>query len=379
MIFETLWWGMRRSSVRIIFSRRGLWLKAARWVLAGWLVAGVTARADVEATVLPAKPVAASLPEAVKFDVLVYNDGDRIRGHLVDRSVDSWVFVSERFGLLRVPLADAKVILGTPEAAQAIARAKADEARLKAEEAENASFLRWSLLSPLALAQQLRDFFGPWHGRFAFSTSIITNTNETTNETAEAHLTRKWLKDTVQLNARYDFADTNHVTTTDVIRSDASWRHELPNKLFSIYSPSVEWNRAFLLNGMPSDYVLLQQEIGLGVNLFAKPTRNLRVGVAENLFDVWQISDPVSHSASTVESLFLEADWKLPWRMTVTERGVWYYSIASGRDGWENKVDLNKKLTETFTVGIRHETRHNNPNVHVQDYTLLKLLMGIDF
>ncbi len=371
---------MRRRSVLKIISRPGWWRRAALWAVAGWLAAVAPARADVEATVLPGKPAAATpMPEAVKFDVLVYNDGDRIRGHLVDRSVDSWVFVSERFGLLRVPLADAKVILGTPEAAQAIARAKADEARLKAEEVENASFLRWSLLSPLALAQQLRDFFGPWHGRFAFSTSIITNTNETTNETAEAHLTRKWPQDTVQLNARYDFADTNHVTTTDVIRSDASWRHELPDKLFSVYSPSVEWNRAFLLNGVPSDYVLLQQEIGVGVNLFAKPTRNLRVGVAENLFDVWQTSDPVSHSASTVESLFLEADWKLPWRMTVTERGVWYYAIASGRDGWENKVDLNKKLTETFTVGIRHETRHNNPDVRVQDYTLLKLLMGIDF
>ena len=348
--------------------------------MAGLLTVGTLARAEVDAVPSASKPEAAApAPDAVKFDVLVYNDGDRVRGHLVDRSVDSWVFVSERFGLLRVPLADAKVILGTPEAAEAIARAKADEARLKAEEAENASFLRWSLLSPLALTQRLRDFFGPWHGRFAFSTSVITNANETTNETAEAHLTRKWPKDTVQLNARYDFADTNHVTTTDVIKADASWRQDFPDKLFSIYSPSMEWNRAFIFHGVPSDYILLQQEIGVGVNIFAKPTRHLRVGVAENLFDVWQTTDPRSHSASTVESLFLEADWKLPWRITITERGVWYHSIASGQDGWENKLELDKKLTETFTIGVRHETRHNNPDVRVQDYTLLKLLMGIDF
>ena len=94
---------------------------------------------------------------------------------------------------------------------------------------------------------------------------------------------------------------------------------------------------------------------------------------------MWQTSAPESHNQSTVESLFGEADWKLPWRMTLTERGVWYYSIVTGRDGWENKVELDKKLTETFTVGVRHETRHNNPDVRVQDYTLLKLLMGIDF
>jgi hypothetical protein len=343
-----------------------------------WLGVVMPARAEVDATAVNAKPGTA-VTAPVKVDVLVYNDGDRIRGRLVDRSVDSWVFVSERFGLLRVPLADAKVILGTPEAAAAIARADAAEARLKADEADSGSFLRWSMLSPSSLAQQLRDFFGPWHGRFAFSTSVITNTTETTNDTAEAHLKRKWPKDTVDLNARFDFADSNHVTTTDVLKADASWRHDFPDKLFSIYSPSVEWNRAFLLDGVPSDYILLQQEIGVGVSLLAKPNRNLRVGIAENLFDVWQTTPPESHTTSTVESLFLEADMKLPWRMTLTERGVWYYSIASGRDGWENKVDLNKKLTETFTVGIRHETRHNNPDVRVQDYTLLKLLMGIDF
>jgi hypothetical protein len=58
---------------------------------------------------------------------------------------------------------------------------------------------------------------------------------------------------------------------------------------------------------------------------------------------------------------------------------VWYYSINTGKDGWENKLELDKKLSETFTVGIRHEVRYNNPGVRVQDYTLLKLLVGIDF
>lgn len=344
-----------------------------------WLVAAATpARGDASAVSASGKP-ATPKAEAVKVDVLIYKDGDSVRGHLVDRSVDSWVFMSDRFGLLRVPLADAKVIIATPEAVAAIARAKAEEARKKQEAMENASFLRWSMFSPLALAEQLREFFGPWHGRFAFSTQLMSNTTETTNETAEAHLQRKWTKDNIQLNARYDFADTNHVTTTDIFKADASWRHDFPDKLFSIYSPSVEWNRAYLVNNVPSDYVLLQQEIGMGVSIFALPKRNLRVGIAENLFDVWQTSAPESHNQSTVESLFGEADWKLPWRMTLSERGVWYYSIVTGRDGWENKVELDKKLTETFSVGVRHETRHNNPDVRVQDYTLLKLLMGIDF
>ncbi|MEO6873934.1 MAG: DUF481 domain-containing protein [Opitutaceae bacterium] len=352
--------------------------------MVGLLLVVSSARAEEVATATnttvttgTTKPAVAVV--AAKVDVLVYNDGDRVKGRLIDQSVDSWLFLSDRFGILRVPLADAKVILATPEAVAAVAKAKEEEARLKSDEAENASFLRWSTLSPLALAHQLRTFFGPWHGRFAFSTQTLSNTSETTNDTAEAHLQRKWSRDDVQLNARYDFADTNHVTTNDIIKADASWRHDFPGKLFSIYSPSLEWNRAYYINSVPSDYVLLQEEIGMGVNLFAKPKRNLRVGLAENVFDVWQTVEPRSHEQSLVESLFVEADWTLPWRMKLAERGAWYYSIANGKDGWENKIELDKKLTETFSIGIRHETRHNNPDVRVQDYSLLKLLMGVDF
>jgi hypothetical protein len=42
-------------------------------------------------------------------------------------------------------------------------------------------------------------------------------------------------------------------------------------------------------------------------------------------------------------------------------------------------LELNKKLTETLSVAIRHETRTNNPDVRIQDYTLLRLLVGLDF
>lgn len=350
-----------------------IWRVAA---VLGLLATAGTVRAQSEALSPPVTVTSAAL-EAAKLDVLVYNDGDRLRGHLVERSVDSWVFASERFGVLRVPLADAHVVLATPEAAEAMARANAEAARLKGEEAENASFL--AMITPAALGQQLLDYFGPWHGRFSLSTQLRSDTADTTNVMANTHMQRKWAKDDVQLNAQYDFIESNHVTTTDLLRGDAAWRHDFPDKLFSIYSPSVEWNRASKYLGVPNDYFLLQQEIGVGVNLFAKPTRNLRVGVAENVFDVWQTTEPTTHEQNNAESFFLEADFKLPWRMKVTERGVWYQSIATGQNGFENKIELDKKLTETFIVGLRHETRQNSPDVRIQDYTLLKLLLGMDF
>jgi hypothetical protein len=345
-------------------------------LIAGLLLFSGVAQAQVE-VLSPSADVKTAALEAAKLDVLVYNDGDRVRGHLVERSVDSWLFMSERFGVLRVPLADAHVVLSTPEAAEAIARANAEAAQVRLEEAQNASFL--ARLSPAALAQDLKDFFGPWHGRFALSTQLRSASTDTTTTTLDAHLQRKWAKDDLQLNTRYDFAEANHVTTTDVIKGEAAWRHDFPDKLFSIYSPSVELNRASSYLGLPNDYFLLQQEFGVGVNIFAKPTRNVRLGLAENVFDVWQLTEPRIHEQNNAESMFLEADWQLPWRMKVTERGVWYHTFASGQNGFENKIELDKKLTETFIVGLRHETRQNNPDVRIQDYTLLKLLLGIDF
>src|SRR4051812_7537413 len=46
-----------------------------------------------------------------KRDTLVYKDGDRVQGTLVTREQDTIVFKADRFGEVRVPAADAVVIL----------------------------------------------------------------------------------------------------------------------------------------------------------------------------------------------------------------------------------------------------------------------------
>jgi hypothetical protein len=37
------------------------------------------------------------------------------------------------------------------------------------------------------------------------------------------------------------------------------------------------------------------------------------------------------------------------------------------------------KLTETLSVAVRHETRQNNPDERVRDYSMLRMLVGLDF
>jgi len=105
----------------------------------------------------------------------------------------------------------------------------------------------------------------------------------------------------------------------------------------------------------------------------------VRVGLSENLFDVWNTTPGGMHTSRTTESVFAETELKLPWRMSLTGRGVYYYSIATGTNGWEDQVELSKKFTETLSTSIRQETLRYNPDGTTQDYSRLKLLFGLDF
>jgi hypothetical protein len=129
---------------------------------------------------------------------------------------------------------------------------------------------------------------------------------------------------------------------------------------------------------VPNDYVLLQQEIGVGFALLTTPTRKVRAGVSENLFDIWNSAPGTGHTSRAVESTFEEVELTLPWRMGLSQRGVWY-PVRARADGWEHRVELNKKLTETLSTSLRHEVRRNNPDGSSQDYTRMKLLFGLDF
>ncbi|MBC7365703.1 MAG: DUF481 domain-containing protein [Undibacterium sp.] len=322
---------------------------------------------------------------ATLADVLIYRDGDRVRGRLMERVGDTLVFQSEKFGLLKVPAAMARVEQGAlPAASKLMTGQQATQVISPpsdhAEPTESAEPVGWARFSPYALTQAMRELFGPWHGRFAVSSEIVSDRTERNNTMVEARLNRKWTADEVEGTIRFDYTKTEDVTTKDVVKFNGSWRRDLKRRLFGVYRPSVEYNRAFKNPaGVFTDYILVQQEIGAGVNVFTTPQRKLRVGLSENLFDVWVMQPVSQHTARTSESVFAEVEWTLPWKLRLTERGVWYYSFANNTDGWENRIELNKKLTETLSVAIRHETRHNNPDVRTQDYTLLRLLIGLDF
>lgn len=325
-------------------------------------------------------------PEGNPRDTLVYKDGDRVQGHLVDKTDRIIVFESDRFGVLRVLAENAVVIKAEPRdkpapvtAVDASPAAVAKAKELSAHNAEAEKIPPLDMFRLSALTARLGEFFGPWHGRVALSLEQLSNATDQASLGAEVTLLRKWKSDEVQLKGRYDYNETNDVTTIDLLKAEGLWRHDYPKGWFTLYRPMVEWNRASFNNGVPNDYVQLQQELGVGVSLLSKPRAKVRVGVSENLFDIWTIAPGTTHSARTVESLFLETELKLPWRMTLAQRAVYYPAISSESDGWEDRLELSKKFTETFSTSIRHEIRRFNPDGKTQDYTRLKLLFGLDF
>lgn len=357
-------------------------------------------------------------------DTLVYKDGDRVQGKLVEQTATTIVFRADRFGELRVPAGDAVVVRAErtggegakaaaaagaiaaasaggaaapgaggpavpakagsgagpkPAATPALAAASARAEQVRKADAEDEERVSlWDRFSPSVLTARVRNYFGPWNGRVSFSAEVVTDVAERNNSSYEAQIARKWKVDEVRFNARYDYSETGDVATTDLVKLAGQYRREFSKVLFAHYRPAAEWNRAARVRGVPNDYTLLQQELGAGYQVVAKPSRKVRVGVSQNLFHTWNSAPGVTNTARGVVSGFEETEVTLPWRMSISQRGVWY-PAGEESDGWENRVDLNKKLTETLSASLRHEIRRNNPDGTAQDYTRLKLLFGLDF
>lgn len=323
-----------------------------RLACAGFLLSVIAARA-------------ADAPLAAP-DLLVYHDGDRVQGRLLRLEDNHFVFASTRFGELRVPATEASVttVGSDPAPLPGPAEAVADTPP--------------SPDSPHRLARALRGFFGPWSGRFLTSVQMARDVSERTDFMVETSLNRTWTADEVNVTARYDFNKTDDVNTTHIFRGGGMWRHTLPKRLFTLYRPSYEWQRGATSSVVSHNYILLQQEVGLGVTVVDRETWKLRAGLAENFFNNWDLQADNSHAAR-IESVFLETNLQLPWRIAITERAVYFYSFDTGGDGWEHQFEVSKKLTDTLSLGLRHEARYNAPDVRSADYSLLRLFLGFDF
>jgi hypothetical protein len=310
---------------------------------------------------------------SAKADVLVFTDGDRVQGTFVRRENGKIIFQSLRFGNLSVPEADATVEVTTPPPPPIIAP-------MPSEAEGPMSLYEQILLTRLRrrVEQGIVRWWEPWVGRLAASTDIVHDAKDRSIFLAEGRVRRNWARDEVRLEARYEYREENEEKTVDMIKGTGLWRHDVSNRIFGSYRPLLERDRVNSNGFQPFPYILLQQQVGAGVHLLRRERIKLRAGVAENFFNVWAIDDEAK-SYEHIESAFFEAEMALPWRITLTERGVWYYAIKDATQGWENEFEFSKKLTDSLSLGLRHEFRRNNPDSRVQDYERLRLLIGYDF
>ncbi len=312
-------------------------------------------------------------------DVLVYKDGDRVQGRLIATEGGTIVFRSNRFGELRVPTTQAEVIRGgaQPNTEPGPAIAPTAAATVPPEEKPDAE-LAEERRTIGRLGRTLRRHFGPWHGRIAFSSEVVSDTTERHGEVLEGRMERKWVGDELRFDARYEFSSTDEKTNTDLTKGGAYWRHDLSTRWFTIVHPSAEWNRNYTYQGRDADYFLLQNEVGGGITVWDRPGKKFRIGLAENWYDVWNTS-AATHLTRNVESVFIEAEFRLPWNVKLTERGIRYFSIAGGHMGWENQFELSKKFTENLVLALRHDVRRKEPDIRVEDYSAWRFLLGLDF
>ncbi len=330
---------------------------------------------------LPAAPLA--------DDWLVYHDGDRIQGRLISAEGGMIVFRSDRFGELRVPKSQAEVVrhspappggtlVSTPPPAVSPVSPAAENTVANATPGTPDTDLAEERRIVERIASSLRRFFGPWHGRIAFSSQVVVDTSERHTEVLEGRMERKWTADEFRLEGRYEFSSTDDVTSTDLTKGGAYWRHDFTRHWFTLVHPSLEWNRNYRVDGAAADYFLLQHEFGAGRTVWDRPGKKLRLGIAENIHDVWNLHSG-GHESRNVESVFLEAEFKLPWSMKLTERGIRYFSLNGGDSGWESQFELSKKFAENLVLAIRNDVRSREKESGLQDYSSWRLLLGLDF
>jgi len=347
--------------------------------------------------------VAASVMRA---DSLVFkSNGDRLRGTLVAEEGDVVVFDAERFGVLRVrrdevlslereavaPVAkkpaalaatEPAVIANGPDAVATTPTAVATSpAAGAAGPAGNAVMAEGSAeAAQLALASAKRDEAkkARWRMHVAFSTELIHDNANKAEWIFELRAERKWEKDELRFEPRYEYKAENDRTTSDLLKLKTYYRHDIGRWWFVQYLPYYELNRQFTYQGLPLDYQYFRNEFGAGVRVIDRAGSILRVGVAKSFYDI-ELLEYDAQISLHGKSVFIEAELDLPWRVSIRDRGqVLWYSDGLGQ-GMGNELEITKHLNDVWWIGVRHEYRLNAPELQGDDLSKLKVFLGVDF
>jgi hypothetical protein len=311
----------------------------------------------------------------VRADTLVFTNGDSLTGVLLKKEGGNIVFKSTRFGELTVPENEAVVKPATTTPAPAATPAQpAPPPAAPATTTTATTVAAGNKPAPSDQAAKPAPWWKQWHGSISTSMGIDSDLTERSLVAVNGKIGRLWEQDEVQLEGSHDYTKDAGNVTMDFLKLSGMWSHRFGKKLFSEYRSYYEHDP------VTSKASQLQQQIGIGRFLLnGGGNTKIRAGIGENLFNTWPMNEGDSTQKS-VESLFTDVSFALPWRITITGRGVYYFSISGGTDaGWEGSFEFSKKLTDSFTVGFRFEVRKSNPDPRMTDFQRTRFLLGYDF
>lgn len=300
-------------------------------------------------------------------DTLIFKDGDRVVGKLLASENGTMVFRSSRFGEIRVKSSEARVERESGDAHEVVGPPSPAAAAVPSADANFTSSHR--------LVQEGRS---AWTGRVAIGTESVHDASDQKSLVLDLRLERKWKKDQLHNELHYEYRTVDGVKQSDDLKISGYWKHGMPDRLFSVCRSSIEWNRYAILDNVFTPYVVVQQELGFGYRLLNQPTHKISTGISENLFNGRAIHSE-RRVRARVESAFVEMDLKLPFDTKLIQRSVFYYSTELGRSGVESNVELSRRLTTTLSLGLQHQYQRNLPDLRLQAFERLRLLLGYDF
>jgi len=225
----------------------------------------------------------------VSADTLIFNDGNRLTGKLVEAQRDEIVFRSSRFGEIRAKSSEASVEVDPVDSSEVASQSPPPVPVVN----RTASF---------PISGESRN---AWAGRIAIGTEAVRDASDRKSLVLDVCVERKWVKDQLRNELHYEYRTVDNAKQTDDLKISGYWKHGLSDRSFSVCRPAVEWNRYAILNNLFTPYVVVQQELGLGYTVLNQPTRKVAAGISENLFNGWAINSDRKVRAR-LESAFLE-------------------------------------------------------------------------
>jgi putative salt-induced outer membrane protein YdiY len=301
-------------------------------------------------------------------DWLEFNDGESVVGHYIKTEKDIITFQSSRFGLLKVSVNDAHVVIGSVTTTAAPPVTSATVKVTPATAASKPPPPETTATPPAMAAAPSRKWKGRIDVLLDFVWDVIDNREIRVQGTAE----RLSGKEHYVFYGNIDYLYNNHLLQQDRREGKFTWEHQLTHTLYSIAEPD------YLHEIRQTSVDQYQMRVGAGARLFETDRSQVRVAVLA-YFSRLDIPAVDRRVEDVYPAIRLDSKWQIFHGLKFEQEGTAYYIPNGGESGVDNKVSLIKDIFGGITLTLQYEYHHEEiPNASATRNEL-KLLLGYTF